>query len=49
MKALILVTILTIIGLTLVVYSPDSEAYWKSVGPKWDRMLNPCDYTECKD
>ena len=46
MKALIFLTVLTFVGLALVVYSPRSEAYWENVGPSWDRMLNPNKYSE---
>lgn len=25
---------------------PNSKDYWESVGPQWDRMLNPNKYSE---
>jgi len=31
-----------------LIMSADSKDYWESVGPRWDRMLNPCKYEECK-
>ena len=46
MKHLILITILTFVGLALVVYTPSSKTYWEGVGPSWDRMLNPNKYSE---
>lgn len=46
MNKLIILTILTFVGLTMAVYSPNSKDYWKSVGPSWDQMLNPNKYTE---
>jgi hypothetical protein len=47
MRALIFITVLTFIGLTLVVYNP-SKDYWENVGPQWDRMLNPCKFEKCE-
>ena len=49
MKALIFVTFLTFVGLALIVYSPNSKAYWENVGPSWDRMLNPCKFKVCEN
>ena len=49
MRALIFVTFLTLVGLAAAFYSPDSKAYWESVGPTWDKMLNPCSYEACND
>ena len=46
MKMLLLITLLTFIGLTLVVYDPSKE-YWENVGPTMDRTLNPCKYEDC--
>jgi len=45
-------SIILVIGLgfllyTIVSYSGTSKDYWESVGPSWDKMLNPCNYTEC--
>jgi len=48
MKMLILLTVLTFVGLALVVYTPASKDYWESVGPSWDRTLNPCKYEKCE-
>jgi hypothetical protein len=45
MNNLILLTILTFVGLAMVVYSPSSKQYWENVGPSWDRMLNPNKYS----
>ena len=45
MKHLILITILTFVGLALVVYDGPSKTYWENVGPSWDRMLNPNKYS----
>ena len=25
-----------------------SDEYWQSIGPRWDRMLNPCSYGKCE-
>jgi len=46
MKWLVLLTILTFVGLALVVYDGPSRNYWESVGPSWDRMLNPNKYSD---
>jgi hypothetical protein len=46
MKLLILLTILTFVGLVLVVYDP-AKPYWARVGYEMDRTLNPCKYTQC--
>ena len=45
MKMLMLVTLLTLVGLFLVVYPSPSRTYWEGVGPSWDRMLNPNKYS----
>lgn len=45
MKMLMLVTVLTLVGLLLVVYPSPSKHYWENVGPSWDRMLNPNKYS----
>ena len=29
--------------------TPASKHYWESVGPNWDRMLNPNKYKEQQD
>ena len=44
---LYLLTVLTAVGMFLVVYESPSKDYWANVGPQWDQMLNPCDYKEC--
>ena len=49
MKWLILLTILTFVGLAMVVYDGPSKSYWEDVGPSWDRMLNPNKYKEQQD
>ena len=46
MNNLILLTLLTFVGLAMVIYSQNSKNYWESIGPSWDRMLNPNKYTE---
>jgi len=46
MRYLVLLTILTFVGLALVVYDGPSRTYWEGVGPSWDRMLNPNKYSE---
>ena len=45
MRYLVLLTILTFVGLALVMYNGPSRTYWESVGPSWDRMLNPNKYS----
>ena len=30
----------------LFTITPQSKNYWESVGPSWDRMLNPDKYSE---
>lgn len=32
---------------TVMSYGGTSKQYWESVGPQWDRMLNPCSYSQC--
>ena len=27
-------------------HKPESEAYWQSIGPSWDKMLNPNKYSQ---
>jgi len=46
MKWLVFLTILTFVGFALVVYDGPSRTYWESVGPSWDRMLNPNKYSD---
>ena len=46
MKMLILVTVLTFVGLVLVVSDSPSKGYWEGIGPSWDRMLNPNKYSD---
>ena len=45
MKRLILLTAITFIGLYLVMNPSPNKDYWESVGPSWDRMLNPDKYS----
>jgi len=28
----------------ILTYANESTVYWESVGPRWDRMLNPSHY-----
>ena len=30
-----------------VVASNPGGEYWENIGPRWDKMLNPCDYGNC--
>jgi len=46
MNMLYLITILTLVGLVLVVFDSPSRTYWEGVGPAWDQMLNPNKYKE---
>jgi hypothetical protein len=46
MKRLILLTAITFIGLYLVINPSPNKDYWESVGPSWDRMLNPDKYSD---
>ena len=41
--------VLLLVGFLAVIIQPVLEKnkdYWESVGPSWDRMLNPNKYTE---
>jgi hypothetical protein len=42
-----ILTILLFAGFVAILLDNPSKDYWESVGPSWDRMLNPCKYTEC--
>ena len=37
---------ITLVVSLLLYYKPSSEEYWESIGPKWDRMLNPNKYSD---
>ena len=45
MKRLIFLTAITFIGLYLVITPSPNKNYWESVGPAWDKMLNPAKYS----
>lgn len=44
MKVLILITIITLIGLALIVFESPNRAYWNKVGYEVDRTFNPNKY-----
>ena len=44
MKMLIFVTVLTLVGLALVVFESPNRAYWNKVGYEVDRTFNPNKY-----
>ena len=47
MKQIVLVLlVIGILALVTINVGPSQE-YWEAVGPRWDRMLNPCKYEEC--
>ena len=46
MNNLIILTVLTFVGLAMVVYSHSSKQYWESIGPSWDQLLNPNKYSK---
>ena len=46
MKRLILLTAITFRGLYLVMNPSPNKDYWESVGPSWDRILNPDKYSD---
>ena len=46
-NSLILITFVFLMVYGIFAFSDASKTYWESVGPDWDRMLNPCNYTEC--
>jgi hypothetical protein len=46
MRTLILLTVITFIGFYLVMNPSPNKDYWESVGPSWDRMLNPDKYSD---
>jgi len=45
MRVLIILTVITFIGLYLVITPSPSKNYWENIGPSWDKMLNPDKYS----
>ncbi len=45
-NSLIMFFMVALVVSLLLYYKPSSEEYWESIGPKWDRMLNPNKYSE---
>ena len=45
-NSLIVLFLIFIIVRVTVYFDSDSRTYWESVGPAWDRMLNPNKYEE---
>jgi len=45
--SIIMVTFLFLMLYGIFAYSGASQLYWENVGPTWDRLLNPCKYTDC--
>ena len=45
-NSLIALAIIILVVSILLYYKPSSEEYWQSIGPSWDRMLNPNKYSE---
>ena len=44
MKMLILITVLTFIGLALIIFESPNRVYWNKVGYEVDRTFNPNKY-----
>jgi len=45
-NSLIMFFMVAIVVSLLFYYKPSSEEYWESIGPAWDRMLNPNKYSK---
>jgi hypothetical protein len=45
-NSLIMFFLVALVVSLLLYYKPSSEEYWQSIGPAWDRMLNPNKYSE---
>jgi hypothetical protein len=45
-NSIIVLFIIVLVVSILIYYKPSSEEYWGSIGPSWDRMLNPNKYSE---
>jgi len=46
------ISLIIVAGLFCMLYAiaaPAGKDYWENVGPQWDRMLNPCSYSKCKN
>ena len=39
-----IILIIIITGILALAWLDLSRAYWESIGPQWDRMLNPINY-----
>lgn len=44
--SVVAVVVLIVIGWYSQIDS--SKQYWEAVGPRWDRMFNPCKYGDCE-
>ena len=45
--SIIMVVLVTVFVYIVVHFDQENETYWETVGPRWDRMLNPCKYQTC--
>ena len=41
-----IILLIIFIGLAGLVYYNAGSDYWESIGPQWDRMLNPVNYDD---
>jgi hypothetical protein len=44
--SLIIIVAIFMLGYGMYSYSDANNNYWESVGPSWDRMLNPNKYSD---
>ncbi len=45
-NSLAVLFIIFLVVCIVMYYKPSSEEYWQSIGPSWDKMLNPNKYSE---
>ena len=41
-----LVLLIIFVGFASLIYHNVGSDYWESIGPQWDRMLNPVNYDD---
>ncbi len=41
-----IILLIIFIGLASLVYYNAGSDYWESIGPQWDKMLNPVNYDD---
>ena len=41
-----LILLIIFVGFAGLVYYDSNSTYWESIGPQWDKMLNPINYNK---